>query len=360
MFDFIPIEYYTPIFYNFLLIIVIGVYLRLLTKGYVIQNPNKKGYAALTLLLVITLYIGLRPISGVFVDMTIYNYRFENYAAGADLYISRDILWQLFEKTSSSIMTAKMFFLVCASLYVFPLYKATKNWLGNDSYFLFLMFVASFSFWGYGTNGIRNGVATSVFVLGLSYYNHRHWQYLLIGLSYFIHGSMMIPIASFIISIIYNNPKHYLAGWIIAIFVSIIFGGLIESFVHSLGLGGNRSDYLTMDIGVKFSRTGFRWDFLIYSATAIYAGYYFLIKKQFKDSVYTQIFNIYITVNAFWILVIRSSFSNRFAYLSWFLMAVIIFYPLFKGKYFRNQQKVLALIILAYFGFTYFMLVFKS
>ena len=39
---------------------------------------------------------------------------------------------------------------------------------------------------------------------------------------------------------------------------------------------------------------------------------------------------IYLTANAFWILVIRSSFSNRFAYLSWFLMAIIIFYPFFK------------------------------
>jgi hypothetical protein len=59
--------------------------------------------------------------------------------------------------------------------------------------------------------------------------------------------------------------------------------------------------------------------------------------------------------NAFWILVIRANFSNRFAYLSWFLMAVIVFYPFFKMKFFKKQNKVLAYTILGYFGFTYLM-----
>ncbi len=156
----IPLPYYTAVFYNVTLLIVLFAFIKLLAKGYVIYSPKKKEYASLILLVAVTLYMGLRPVSGkYFGDMIIYKYRIDQYAIGSEFIISRDILWQLFEKISSSIMTAQLFFILCAMLYVVPLYKAAKNWLGVNRYFLFLMFIASFSFWSYGTNGIRNGVA---------------------------------------------------------------------------------------------------------------------------------------------------------------------------------------------------------
>jgi len=357
----IPLPYYTPVFYNIILFIILIAFLNLQTKGYAILNTQKKENASLILLLFVVLYMGLRPLSGYyFGDMGVYYHNFLFYASGGEITRSRDLLWNIFMKLSSSIMTAQLFFILCATLYVVPLYKAAKNWLGVDRYFLFLMLVASFSFWSYGTNGIRNGIATSIFVLGLSYYKHRYWQFGLIMFSYFIHGSIIIPMIAFMLTLFYKNPKHYLMGWLIAIPISLIFGGLMETFFMSLGFGGQRAGYLTMrEFDDQFSSTGFRWDFLIYSAAAVYAGYYFIIKKEFKDKVYIQLFNIYVTANAFWILVIRASFSNRFAYLSWFLMAVIIFYPFFKKQFFKKQQRVLAYTVLIYFGFTYFMFFIK-
>jgi hypothetical protein len=59
--------------------------------------------------------------------------------------------------------------------------------------------------------------------------------------------------------------------------------------------------------------------------------------------------------NAFWILVIRANFSNRFAYLSWFMMALVIIYPFLKSQLMPNQNKVLARVILFYFAFTFLM-----
>src|SRR5690606_31378083 len=115
--------------------------------------------------------------------------------------------------------------------------------------------------------------------------------------------------------------------------------------------------YLT-DIGKcddKFSRTGFRWDFILYSASGVLAGWYFVIKKKFEDSLYIQMFNVYLVTNAFWILVIRANYSNRFAYLSWFMIALIIMYPYLKMQFFVNQQKKVAAIVLASFAFSYLM-----
>ncbi|MFT4803186.1 MAG: hypothetical protein ACI9OE_001805 [Mariniflexile sp.] len=362
MFDFIPLEYYTPIWYYTILILVLLAFIQLQTKGYVTYNTNKKEYASLILLLGVILYMGLRPISFVFVDMGTYNRIFESYANGAQVNISeKDVWWNTFMKVCSGIMTAQYYFLLCAILYITPLYIASKKWLGTNRYFLFLMFIASFSFWAYGVNGIRNGIATSVFVLAVSLNKKKYLKYSLLVVSLLIHGSLLVPITAFVLTLFYKNPKHYLLGWLAAIPLSLLLGSFWETFFGSLGIAEDRSHYLT-DGNINndtFAYTGFRWDFVIYSAAAVYTGYYFIIKKNFNDKIYIQLFNIYVTANAFWILVIRANFSNRFAYLSWFLMAVVIFYPFFKKQFFKNQQKVLAYTILGYFGFTYFMFLIK-
>ena len=354
----IPVYSYTPLFYNIVLVIILFSALKLFTKGYVIHNPQKKEYVSLIVLIAVTLYMGLRPISWYFGDMLIYNKYFLEFANGAEITNNKDYLWRLFMKFCSGIMSAQIFFLVCAILYVFPLYSAAKKWFGQDRYFIFLMLIASFSFWPYGTNGIRNGIATSFVIYGLSVQNKGYLKYVFFLLAYFIHGGTIIPIIAFILTLFYKNTRHYLVGWLLAIPLSLVLGSFWENLFMSAGFGGDRISYLTDDrFTDQFASTGFRWDFLLYSASAVFAGYYFIFKKKFNDKMYHQLFNIYIITNAFWILVIRSSFSNRFAYLSWFLIAIIIFYPFFKRRFFEKQQKVLAYTILIYYAFTYFMFI---
>src|SRR5690606_25184293 len=105
----------------------------------------------------------------------------------------------------------------------------------------------------------------------------------------------------------------------------------------------------------KFSSTGFRWDFLLYSSTAVFAGWYYIVKRNYKDKIYFWLFNTYVFSNAFWILVIRANFSNRFAYLSWFMIGLVIIYPLLKQQIIPKQHQVIGLILIAYFSFTFFM-----
>jgi hypothetical protein len=362
MFDTIPPQYYTPIFHNIILLIILFVSLKLVAKGYIIESSLKKNKVSLLLLLFVTLFMGLRPlIGGGFGDMYTYSREFEKYAAGQSIQRGNDVIWNVFMKFCSNLMSVKSFFLLCAIIYIMPLYIASKKWFGRNHYILFLMFIASFSFWPYGTNGIRNGIGTSLFVLGLSCANRKILQFSIMGLSFFIHASLIIPIAAFVLTLFYKNPKYYLLGWLLCIPLSLAFGGIFESFFSSLGFDDDRTSYLTQGNinNDNFAYSGFRWDFLIYSATAVFTGYYFIIKKNFNDKIYIQLFNIYVIANAFWILVIRANFSNRFAYLSWFLIAIVIFYPFFKFQFFKNQHKVLAYIILGYFGFTYFMFLIK-
>ena len=176
-------------------------------------------------------------------------------------------------------------------------------------------------------------------------------------LSFGFHNSMIIPIAAYACTFFINQPKFYLMIWAACIPISLVGGGVFESIFAGLGFEERTAGYLTGDekMAEQFSSTGFRWDFLLYSLLPILAGYFYIVNMKIKDKLYYSIFGTYAAANAFWILVIRANFSNRFAYLSWFLMAIVIFYPLYKYKMFKNQYVVASLLLLAYFGFTYFM-----
>jgi hypothetical protein len=168
---------------------------------------------------------------------------------------------------------------------------------------------------------------------------------------------MILPTGGFILANFYNRPQRVVLIWILCIPFSLVAGGFFEGFFAGLGFEDDRLAYLTEENihGDEFAYTGFRWDFLMYSATAVFAGWYYIIKKGYRDKVYFWLFNTYIFANAFWVLIIRANFSNRFAYLSWFMIGLVIIYPLLRVKLLEKQFEKIGLILLFYYSFTYVM-----
>ncbi|OWK74508.1 hypothetical protein CBW16_03620 [Flavobacteriaceae bacterium JJC] len=360
MFDWIPISSYTTVYFNVLMIIM------LITLFHSYQNDlfdlHTKSFSAIfghIFLVFIILYIGTRPIHYVFADMGTYAVIYKKIQAGELVIVKNDFIFNYFMLYCSKIMNVKTWFFLCSFIYVWPCYVFSKKYCGSYWYYVFFIFVSSLMFWPFATNGIRNGLATSVFILGLFFYDKKILAYSLMGLAFGIHSSLIIPIAAFIVSGIYRDPKVYLYIWLIAIPLSLIGGGFWENFFLSLGFGGDTrpQQYLAESDKYKdaFAYTGFRWDFLFYSSFAVFAGWYFIFKKKITDKFYIHLWGTYIIANAFWILVIRANFSNRFAYLSWFLMAPVIAYPLLRYKMFPNQYRVVGVVIALYYLFTYFM-----
>ena len=106
----------------------------------------------------------------------------------------------------------------------------------------------------------------------------------------------------------------------------------------------------------SYTKTGFRWDFLLYSFMPILLGWYVIFKKKVINSTYQLLLGTYIFANAFWIMVIRAEFSNRFAYLSWFLYPIVLAYPLLKFKLWpKTQGQKTAMIMFAHLAFTLIM-----
>lgn len=315
-------------------------------------------FLVLLFLSFIIIFVGLRPVSGAyFGDMTTYSQYFNYYANGGVISSEKDVFFHSFMKFCAQIMSMHYFFLLCSFLYVFPMYKISKNHFGPYWAYSALILIVSFSFWTYATNGIRNGLATSLFLWGIAYYDKKVIMFTLFVFAALTHQTLLLPIAAFLLTFFYNNPKAYLTLWFLCIPLSIGLGGFWEGFFASLGFGDGRlGGYLLGEADPEaFKSVGFRWDFLIYSGSAVFTGWYFIIKRKFDDKLYIQLFNTYVLANAFWILVIRANFSNRFAYLSWFMIAVIIIYPFLKQKFYTNQHKVIGLVIMAYFSFTLFM-----
>jgi hypothetical protein len=316
---------------------------------------NVLGYLLLSFLII---YIGQREITSHFGfgDTVNYYRAFTNYQLGSPIADAGDYGWNLFMKLMSSMVSIHTFFTICAFLYIFPLYKVSKNLFKEYWYYAFVLFIVSYSFWTYGVNGVRNGVALSLFLWGFSYRNNKVIMGIFFFLAVMFHKTTMLPILAYLLTYFYNNPKVFLKAWVLCIPLSLLMGGFWVSLITGLGFGDDRlSEYLTTQESELSVVSGFRWDFLFYSSFAVVAGWYFIIKKGFEDQLYFQLFNTYLICNGFWILIINANYSNRFAYLSWFMMAIIIIYPLLKQRFFKNQHLMIGKITFLYFGFTYFM-----
>ncbi len=359
MITLIPLEHYYSIYVHVCLFLVLAN----LIHAYTLDIDDPKNLLFLKtvgfiLLFMSIAYLGLRPISGrYFGDMGTYSRYFNGYVLGESVNVDKDFAFHYYMKLVSNFTTVYGFFFITEFLYIFPMYLISKIHFEEYWFYAFFMFLVSFSFYTYGVNGIRNGVATSMFLWGLCYHNKKALMILFFVLAALFHKTLLLPIMAYVVTLFYNKPMIYIKAWLFSIPLSFVIGGALISVFTVLGFGDDRlAAYLSESTKVEnVGKTGFRWDFIFYSSFAVFTGWYFIIKNKFEDKFYNQIYGVYLICNSFWILVIRANFSNRFAYLSWFLMAIIIIYPFLKKQFFEFQEVVIAKVVIAYFSFTYLM-----
>ena len=250
-----------------------------------------------------------------------------------------------------------------AFIYISTIFWTSHRLMKDNIWMAMVFFVTSFSFFGYGTNGVRNGLACHLVILGICYLSDTKTIkcLFLFVFAYLVHRSTLLPIVCSLFAILIDcKPKHAIVFWMVSIVLSLLIGNYVENFFMSFGFDDRFERYIQGQENIEqmtnvFSAVGFRWDFLLYSAAPILFIWYLTVKRNFEDKTYNIFSTVYILSNAFWILVIRASYSNRFAYLSWFLYPLIIAYPLIRFNIWDNQSRKTAIILLAYSFFSLFM-----
>lgn len=322
------------------------------------------GYAyGFVLTIVLSLIMGLRAEDGQFSDSLNYKYYYYEYLEGISFQFDKDtenvIFDNLFAWWGSLRLGLSNFFLLMDILYFGCMFFACKRFFPKDTYIAFLCNLAAFSTFSYSFNGIKAGVAASIFILALSYY--RHWLICipLILVSWGFHHSMILPICAVVISYLYKNPKPFFFAWCGCVIMSALNISYFQELFANLSeeTGDTRGSlYLTSTSEEGWDgKGGLRIDFIIYSAMPIIVGYYAIFKKNLKSNIYNLLLKIYITTNSVWLLCMYVQFNNRIAYLSWFLYPIVLIYPFLNLDWSKNQLKDFSKVIMLHLAFTLFM-----
>ncbi len=367
-FTFVPGWLYMLLFNVLILMLVMTATVQA-AKGTIYQWNAAKGTRFLAFLFVIfiILYIGLRPTISVreypyFADT--YNYKADIYHIKArmsdewlpDIDTGTEWLWNIITAFCAAFADEHLMFLIASSVYVSSSALFCLRIFRTQWFVPFLMICAAFTFFSYGVNGVRNGMAASMVILALSYRNKLWIAILLCFLAMGIHKSMALMITASVLAWKITNPRLYIAGWLVCIVVTAVAGSMLSTVIANAGFfdDSRLAGYGVRNLSSGAYFTGFRLDFLLYSALPIISGGYFIFKKLYRDPFYLWLYNIYIVCNAFWLLMMYAAFSNRFAQLSWFIMPIVCMYPWFKERFWKHQETQLASFLLICYAYTFY------
>lgn len=311
---------------------------------------------SLFLMLFLVLFVGCRPDWSGFADSRNYIKIIENLKGCyfvLDFECENLIFDNLVALAGCNDISWSVFFVFIAFIYFGGQLIAIRKMFPGDTFFAYLIFLAAFSTFTYATNGIKAGAAASIFLVAIAYREKRLLSILLLAISYGFHHSMQVLIIAFIIVSFIKNPKFYLYLWGFSFVVAALgvttFQHLFAGFTDDHGAG-----YLIAD-GTDAYITGFRLDFIIYSAMPVMLGIYLIYKKGLKHKGYNFLFNLYVLANSVWMLCMYASYTNRIAYLSWQLLPIVLIYPYFTSKFSELQYRQVSYIALAHLSFTLFM-----
>lgn len=366
-----PIEFIQPYFYN-LVYYTTFLILCWFTVLYYIGSAQQKilhaegspiQSAALFVSLIVIYVLGLRQITGDFGDTFLYAYDYYRIEPEyVPISYHTEWLWdniRTFCKLSG--FNTHEYFLLIEFFYIGLMFVCALILMRKNLWIAMLFFFSAFSTYSFGTNGIRNGLACSLTLVALSLFPERGpkrvFSLVLMFLAVGIHRTVMLPCAAAIGSLFFiKDTKWAIRFWLASIALSLVAGSSVTALFSSLGFDERMAHY-SADASATdyFSHTGFRWDFLLYSFFPVAMIWYVTRYRKFTDKTFTILANTYLLCNAFWILVIRSSFSNRFAYLSWFLYPIVMAYPTLRMNLWKDQDRRTAIILFLYSGFTFFM-----
>lgn len=340
-------------FYQHTIFFIVVAFCFVASNNLRLLSSSKWGAILLIMFVALTMaYLPVRWHSGS--DRDLYASAIESIRSYGTESFSNDKFFSIYNNFVAQFVGYQGWLILTALIYCFNHYRFARKTTPEYVLLVVLMFFSAFLFYTYGINTIRAGFAASFLLMAFA-----NWQNLwLMGLFIIIavgcHLSMAIPAIAFLIARYFNKTKLYFAIWFLSIVLSAAMGSTFEAIFSGLS-SDSRVAYLNKDAADTAYKVSFRLDFIIYSCVPVFAGYFYIVRKGFKDRFYSILYNTYLIANSFWILVIRANFSDRFAYLSWFIYPIVLIYPLLKERLVENQRRKIVMIVFFHALFTYIM-----
>ena len=270
-------------------------------------------------------------------------------------YVFRDIGWTLYNRMCAWVFgnIYELFFLLSATIYVGGIYLYGRKLL-SDIYlgYFIVMSAGCIGFSNYGTNVIRAGIGLSVLLLAMSLDKRKIIVLILCLIACSIHKSMIIPVFSFYAAKYVNKTWLFIFFWCLCFTLSVLNVDM-GPFFENIGFVDNRVIHYAESIEEERDnyQQGFRIDFVIYSLVPLLGAFYYKFIKRASDAYYERLIRMYLMSNAVWLLAIRMAFTDRLAYLSWFLIPILTLYPVVKYQSrFRSPQHIILLVMTMFMG----------
>lgn len=352
--------------YEYIYIVVVAIltlfiflrYMQYSWNRLLVPAESRNTFAVLLTVLMIV-FIGFRPVSAVFVDMVNYSRAYQLYQDEVfvfDWTLENKLFDNLFLWMASAGIDQSFWFVAIAAVYFGGIFIACRKMFPRDALYAMLVYLAAFSTFAAGVNGIKSGAAASLFLVAIAYRDKKWLSYLFLFLSYGFHHSMQVLVVAYIVVSLVKKPKYYLWIW----GASLLMAALHITFFQELFAGftdEHSAGYLVFDQNDEaLHLTGFRLDFIIYSAIPIILGYYLIFKRGLKSEKFNFLYNMYVLVNSVWLLCMYANYTNRIAYLSWLLLPIILVYPFLNERLSSMQYQQCGVVALLHLAFTLFMI----
>ena len=354
-----PGEYYQPIYLALVSIITFYFisYYRQVDDELLNNRVRSDASSSFLCAIIAAIFIGLRPNARCFADTVnyVYFYRLlEGKTFNFNFNAENFLFDNLYQWMASCQLGWPTFFLVIACIYFIGAWVACRKLFPKDVMMAFLVFLAAFSTFSYGTNGIKAGAAASLFLIAVAYRENKLIAILFLVLSLGFHHSMTLPIGAFILAYFYKNTKTYFIAWVVCLLMALLHISYFQNLLAGM-TDEHGAEYL-MSSGKNWGgKNGFRLDFVIYSAMPVLVGYWAIFRKGIQSYSYEFILSVYLITNAVWMLCMYANFTNRIAYLSWFLYPIVLIYPYLNEDWGVNKYKIFSMVVFLHLSFTLFM-----
>lgn len=352
-------EYYHIIYLIVITIFSIALfpkYRHLSIKGAYRKSSSDYKYAK-WLCLFFILFVGTRPANECFGDM-MYYYKIIKEGAWSLPLFNLDTENIIFDNIhnfwSYNGWSSTLFFLLIAFIYFGGILYACHRLFPGRELLSFLVYTAAFSSFSYSTNGIKAGIAASIFLIALTYYNKYLIAIPLMLLSLGIHHSMIMPILAYVCVTFVKNPKYYFVFWLLCLIMSMfhvtVFQHLFANYTNE-----KATAYLQSSGEDWSGRGGFRLDFILYSSMPVLVGWISTYKLKIKDEITSMFLSMYLLCNGLWMLCMYVNYNNRIAYLSWFMYPLVLLLPSLHPEWHKREYLSVANIATLHLLFTLFM-----